>query len=141
MPVHHCSILYVDDDTDDQLLVLETLAILAPNATVMVAGNGVETLAYLNGLENEDLPALIIMDINMPLLNGKETVIEIRSEPRFNSIPIVLFTTSTSRLDEQFSALYNIPFITKPATSRELERVMGQMLQLQSSSLHQQSSQ
>lgn len=131
MSVHHRTILYVDDDTDDQLLVLEALALLAPDTPVVVVGNGIETLAYLNDLENEALPALIIMDINMPLLDGKETVVKIREQAHFNSIPIVLFTTSASLLDKQFGALYNIPFVTKPATSSELERVIEQILQKQ----------
>lgn len=130
MPTKRRTILYVDDDTDDQFLVLETLSLLAPTAQVMVAGNGVETLTYLSGLEDKALPCLIIMDINMPLLNGKETVMRIRQEERFSAIPIVLFTTSCSLLDKQFCEQYQVPFVTKPATSKDMQIVVENMLLL-----------
>ncbi|HYH16626.1 MAG TPA: response regulator [Flavisolibacter sp.] len=124
------AILYVDDDTDDQFLVIETLSLLAPTAQVVVAGNGVETLAYLNSLEDKALPCLIIMDINMPLLNGKETVTRIRQQARFDAIPIVLFTTSASLLDKQFCDKHQVPFITKPVTGKDMQAVVEDMLLL-----------
>jgi CheY-like chemotaxis protein len=130
MPTKRRTILYVDDDTDDQFLVIETLTLLAPTAQVVLAGNGVETLTYLDSLEDQPLPCLIIMDINMPLLNGKETVARIRADARYNHIPIVLFTTSSSFLDEQFCAHYEIPFVTKPATGKEMQVVIENMLLL-----------
>jgi len=130
MPTRHRTILYVDDDTDDQFLAMETLSLLAPNATVVLAGNGLETLTYLNSVEDTALPGLIIMDINMPLLNGKETVVRIRQQPRFAAIPIVLFTTSSGLLDQQFCEQYQVPFATKPATSKEMKVVIENMLQL-----------
>ena len=130
MPTKHRTILYVDDDTDDQYLVLETLSLLAPTANVILAGNGVETLTYLNDLEDQALPCLIIMDINMPLLNGKETVMRIRQQSRFDTIPIVLFTTSSSLPDRQFCEHYQIPFATKPSTGKDMQEVIENMLLL-----------
>jgi len=130
MPPKHRTILYVDDDTDDQYLVMETLSLLAPTANVVLAGNGVETLAYLNRLDDKSLPCLIIMDINMPLLNGKETVVRIRQQARFKAIPIVLFTTSSSLLDQQFCTQYQIPFATKPSTNKDMQAVIENMLLL-----------
>ena len=130
MPTKHRTILYVDDDTDDQYLVLETLSLLAPTAKVILAGNGVETLTYLNSLEDGALPCLIIMDINMPLLNGKETVMRIRQQSRFDTIPIVLFTTSSSLPDKQFCEQYQIPFATKPSTGKDMQMVIENMLLL-----------
>jgi CheY-like chemotaxis protein len=130
MPTKRRTILYVDDDTDDQFLVMETLTLLAPTAQVVLAGNGVETLCYLEGLDDSALPNLIIMDINMPLLNGKETVVRIREQARLATIPIVLFTTSCSLLDERFCEQYHIPFVTKPATNKEMQVVIESMLQL-----------
>jgi CheY-like chemotaxis protein len=68
------------------------------------------------------------MDINMPLLDGKETVARIKKEPRFAYIPIVLFTTSSSQLDQTFCSNYEIPFVTKPLTQKGLHAVIEKIL-------------
>lgn len=122
-------ILCVDDDADDQLMVFETIKEINPEARVATALNGLEALHYLsNAKVKEELPCLIIMDINMPLMDGKETVARIKKEPRYNDIPIVLFTTSSSQLDRTFCEQYNIPFVTKPLSPKELHTVLKDIL-------------
>lgn len=122
-------ILSVDDDADDQSVIHETIKAIDPSACVAKAMNGLEALRYLSNIHNEkDLPSLIIMDINMPLMDGKETLAHLKKEARYAGIPVVMFTTSSSRLDKTFCEQFQIPFITKPFTSADLHSVLYKIL-------------
>jgi CheY-like chemotaxis protein len=122
-------ILSVDDDADDQFLVHETIKAIDPTARVATAMNGLEALHYLsNAHQEEDMPCLIIMDINMPLMDGKETLARLKKESRYADIPVVMFTTSSSQLDKTFCEQFQIPFVTKPLTSTDLHNTLHQIL-------------
>lgn len=83
MPGNPPIVLCVDDDSDDQLMVSETIMGLEPSIIVATAFNGLEALQYLNTSINEvKMPCLIIMDINMPLLDGKQTLVRIKKDER-----------------------------------------------------------
>src|SRR5918998_1242608 len=108
-------VLCVDDDIDDQLIVLETIQEIDDSIEVATALNGHEALDFLEKAKSEgDLPCLIIMDINMPLMDGKQTLIEIKKDKDLDGIPVVMFTTSSSQLDVAFCERYGVDFITKP---------------------------
>jgi len=108
-------VLYADDDVDDLMLVQEAFADYATNVEVVTATSGIEALSYLENLSPLDsTPCLIILDVNMPRLNGKETLKEIRSRERFEDTPVTLFTTSSLPLDRAFAERYKAHFITKP---------------------------
>ena len=86
-------ILYADDDQDDLMLVKDAFNRYSTNIEVVTVENGSEALSYLNNLSEIDpVPCLIILDINMPLLNGKEALKEIRVMERFKHTPVVLFS-------------------------------------------------
>src|SRR5436190_24204982 len=94
-------ILYADDDKDDQLLVEEALTDYSSDLKIVLVDNGVEALDYLNDLlPFEPAPCLIILDINMPRINGKEALVQIRNMERFANTPIILFTTSSQAQDQ-----------------------------------------
>jgi len=108
-------VLYADDDTDDLELVQDAFYRFTKNVEVITARNGSQALGCLSELREEDsFPCLIILDINMPVLNGKEVLIKLREIEGFDSIPVVLFTTSSLPVDEQFAKKYNAGFVTKP---------------------------
>ena len=121
-------ILCVDDDVDDQQMVLESIRRLKPGYKVVAVYNGLEALQYLD--KAEQLPALIILDINMPLLDGKQTLIRLKNDTRLRTIPVVMFTTSSSILDKTFCAQWKVPFITKPIQQEILNRDMVEILGL-----------
>jgi CheY-like chemotaxis protein len=121
-------ILCVDDDPDDQLMVQETIKALDPTARIILASNGQEGLSYLVDATPAELPCLVIMDINMPLMDGKEAIARLKKEARFAAIPVVMFTTSSSMLDKTFCERYNIPFLTKPISQSELHKLVKKML-------------
>lgn len=117
-------VFYADDDTDDLELVQDAFDNYANNVEVVTALNGLQAYSYLQSLSEDDpSPCLIILDVNMPLLNGKDVLKKVRSIPRFDSIPVVLFTTSSSPLDKEFAKKYNAGFITKPLDVSQMEAI------------------
>jgi CheY-like chemotaxis protein len=129
MPGTQPTVLCVDDDSDDQLMVLETIKELEPSYDVATAFNGLEALQYLNTSVNEvKMPCLIIMDINMPLLDGKQTLVRIKKDERFKNIPVVMFTTSESILDKTFCEQWGVQFMTKPVKQSDLRERVEKLL-------------
>lgn len=115
-------VFYADDDIDDLELVQDAFARYSNNVEVVTAKNGIQASAYLEALgEKDPAPCLIILDINMPLLNGKEVLKKVRSNPRFESIPVVLFTTSSQPQDQEFAKKFNAGFVTKPLDVSQME--------------------
>ncbi|SHG01508.1 response regulator [Flavisolibacter ginsengisoli] len=123
-------VLYADDDPDDLMLVKEAFDRYADNVEVVTTTDGEQALFYLAGLDHfEPAPCLIILDINMPRLDGKEALKKIRSLPRFTDIPVVLFTTSSYTLDREFARQHKAGFITKPLDVRQIESIADQFVQ------------
>lgn len=122
-------VLYADDDPDDLTLVAEAFLRYSSNVELVTAFNGAETLEILEGLGDEDpLPCLIILDVNMPRLNGKETLLKLREMPRFEEVPVILFTTSSMHFDKSFAAKYGAGFISKPLNSRQMGLIIDQFI-------------
>ena len=116
------TILWADDDTDDLQMMREILIKNNQDFDIREVGNGKEALTYLEQAQAAgNLPCLIILDINMPVLGGKETLATIKSREEFKFIPVVVFTTSESDLDRLFCERYNTQMITKPPSYKTLE--------------------
>lgn len=108
-------VFYADDDADDLELVQDAFDRYSNNVEVVTAKDGVQALSYLQSLNEQALtPCLIILDVNMPVLNGRDVLRKIKEIPPLASVPVVLFTTSSSSLDKEFARKYNAGFITKP---------------------------
>jgi len=119
-------VFYADDDTDDLELVQDAFGRYTNDVEVVTATDGVQALSYLQSLdEYSSAPCLIILDINMPLLNGKDVLLKIKDIPPLVSVPVVLFTTSSSALDKEFAKKYNAGFITKPLDVSQMEIITG----------------
>ena len=114
------SILIVDDDTDDREIIRDAFITHNNEADYIFLENGDALLEYLNQNE-DDLPSLILLDLNMPGKDGRETLKEIKSNQTFYLIPTVVFTTSSSQRDKQISySLGANCFVTKPDTFNKL---------------------
>ena len=123
------TILWADDDPDDLLLMKEILFKNSKKHLIKEVNNGREALEYLDhAQQKKKLPCLIILDINMPILDGKETLARIKSNENFSNIPVVVFTTSNSELDRMFCEKYKVEMITKPPDYKTLESAVNRLL-------------
>ncbi|MEO8087582.1 MAG: response regulator [Bacteroidota bacterium] len=88
----HKKILLVDDDDDDCMFFTEVLTELEPTLACSIAHNGYEAINQLEkGLQ---LPTIIFLDLNMPVMNGFECLVQIRKTERYKDIPVVVLTTA-----------------------------------------------
>lgn len=123
-------VLYADDDPDDLELVKDAFTQYTRNVDVLTFMNGGEALSYLMRLSSDDiLPCLIILDVNMPIVNGMEALRRIRAMERFEEVPVVLFTTSSQPRDKDFARQHNAGFITKPIELKQMEYIADQFVE------------
>lgn len=123
-------VLYADDDIDDIQLVRDAFYKYSNNVELITVEDGLEALAYLKNLSVDDpLPCLIILDINMPRMDGKEALMKIRELKRFEDIPAILFTTSSQPRDKDFANKYNSGFITKPIDVTQMNIIAGKFIE------------
>ncbi|MEZ5426530.1 MAG: response regulator [Pyrinomonadaceae bacterium] len=124
-------ILLADDDPDDRLLAEEAMRESNLLNPMDMVEDGEELLAYLrregkySHLMGDPLPGLIILDLNMPRMNGREALKEIKSDPSICHIPVVVLTTS--EVEEDIYRSYNLgvnSFITKPVTFKSFVELM-----------------
>lgn len=122
-------VLYAEDDQDDIDLVLDAFSHLSQDLEIITVGDGFEALSYLSNLKPlEPSPCLIILDINMPRMNGKEALQRIRTMDRFEGTPIVLFSTSTQPQDKAFAAEHGAGFLTKPIMGEQLKNIAERLV-------------
>ncbi len=91
-------ILYLEDDEIDAIKFSSTLKNLDFRQEVVIKENGEEGLAWLNANRNW-LPNFIVLDLNMPKMNGIEFLESIKQDPLFHKIPVIVFTTSNNKVD------------------------------------------
>lgn len=99
MTSHFKHIVVADDDQEDVEMFKSAIDETCPDIKITVATNG-ENLIKL--LHNIPKPDAIVLDMNMPLKNGKECLEEIRSQSQFNSIPIVMLSTSDQKAEMDY---------------------------------------
>lgn len=122
-------VLYADDDPDDLMLVQEAFTKYSPHVEVITVSDGIEALSYLKNLSSFDpSPCLIILDINMPRINGKDALKSIRQMQRFQATPVVLFTTSSQPADKDFARRYDAGFLTKPIDLQQMQYITQQFV-------------
>ena len=110
----------VDDDEDDQLFIRAAFEKGTPPITVFGLTDGVELLPKLASCSK--LPRLILLDINMPLKNGFETLRDLRAIPAYATLPVVMLTTSSHGDDRNRAfALGANHFLTKPLSQEQLQ--------------------
>ena len=90
-----CSLLVAEDDLDDQLILEECLADCGYYGRIYIVKNGKKVIDYLDGLaQDTQLTKLIVLDLNMPILNGTQTLFELKQNNRYTKIPVVIYSTS-----------------------------------------------
>ena len=92
------TILIVEDDMVDVMTIKRAVGQLGITNPLHVESNGEEALRYLSTAE--ELPGLVILDLNMPKMNGTEFLKHIREEDRYKTLPVVVLTTSKEQQDK-----------------------------------------
>jgi len=122
-------ILYAEDDPDDFNILQEALIQADASLKIIRADNGKEALSYLTSISDpEELPCLIILDINMPKIDGRQAIRLIKSEQHLQHIPIVAFTTSTNPMDKLLCKKLMVDCFTKPSNITEIEAMASRIL-------------
>lgn len=124
-PVH---ILLVEDNEGDIILTLEAFNDVKLKNTVSVVRDGEEAVQYLNregAFQDAIAPDFILLDINLPKMDGKEVLAYIKNHDRFKTIPVVMLTTSSSEKDikDSYNAFANC-YITKPVDFEKFIQVI-----------------
>jgi chemotaxis family two-component system response regulator Rcp1 len=119
----HIRVLLVEDNEGDILLTREAFELSTINYALDVVRNGEEAMHYLHGefaYKGGSLPDLIILDINLPKLSGHEVLNAIKGSEKLKSIPVIMFTTSSTERDIVASYKnYANCYITKPFDTNE----------------------
>jgi CheY-like chemotaxis protein len=126
-------LLIVEDNETDILCLKEAFEKNGIGKAIVTASNGEEALTYLKGDSLEHggrFPNLILLDLNMPIMNGFEFLKEVKSDDRLKAIPVVILTSSTSSVDMSDSYNNSVAgYIEKPMDPDgylEVVRVLSQ---------------
>jgi len=123
------TVLLIDDDEDDLEMLEEALKLVDGEHKTIQAYNGVEGLEKLENLmQQNQLPCLIVLDVNMPKMDGKQTFVAIKSNPKLCNIPIVIFSTSNSLMDKTFFERTHTAYFIKPINLTGLAITASRMI-------------
>jgi len=126
-------ILYAEDDFDDFESIKEALEQLSDHQVLLHAKNGAEAVSFIENAAV--LPSLIVIDLNMPVMDGKELLQWLKERNAYRNIPIMIFTTSSREEDIKLCQKHGCTFFRKPTLYRDLLHVAQTMLQLCEKSL------
>jgi two-component system, response regulator len=122
------SILVAEDDADDRVLLADAFAESGVVVTLDFVADGVELMEYLVRCDadaSHGLPDLVLLDLNMPRMDGREALRAIREHERLRHLPVIILTTSKAELDICVSyQLGANSYVTKPRRFDELIAVL-----------------
>lgn len=122
------SVWIVDDDEDDQLFIRSAFKDTHKPIRVHTLADGDELLPQL--IDCDELPSLILLDINMNRQDGFETLNQLRNTPNFAHLPVVMLTTSSDKSDCKRSlALGANKCLTKPTSYKQLVTLVKELTQ------------
>ena len=129
LEAHKRPILVVEDDPVDQEMIVLAFKRASVKNKLITKSNGQEALDYLLAPRRESvLPAVIILDLNMPHMDGFEFLRRIKTEPRFAAIPVVVLTTS--QFDRDLTQSYELgasSCLTKPGDFEQLVKMAAEV--------------
>lgn len=121
------TLFIADDDPDDVELFIEAVSRIDQSIKCYSAFDGEEALRKLKS--DSELPDMIFLDLNMPRINGKQCLAEIKNSNKPRTIPVVIFSTSSLPHDiddtRKLGASY---FLTKPSNFDELCKELSQII-------------
>jgi len=110
-------ILLVDDDKEDQFIFCDAMNHVDGAQPVHTETNGIEALRYLSSKDHQQLPCVILADLNMPKMTGSELLKQVKINKDFKHIPVVIYTTSVNEMERKAClGMGAHAYITKPLT-------------------------
>ena len=123
-------ILYAEDDQDDFESVREAMLQITDRFSLVHAKNGEEAVQYMENSTPDTLPNLVVLDLNMPIMSGKEALVWLKAHDDFKNIPVMVFTTSSREEDVKLCQGHGCTFFRKPTLYRDLLHVVQIMLKM-----------
>ena len=113
--------LFVDDDPEELVILSDVFNDIHADITIRYAANGEEALVLVNrDFESGIIPSLIILDLNMPRMNGSQTLESLKSSERFKHIPVIIYSTSLNAFEkDQCISKGAHSYLTKPTSYAE----------------------
>ena len=110
-------ILIADDDQEDRYLLHTAFEEIGRSNDIFLVENGLQVFSYLDAsLHQQDMPSLIVLDLNMPILNGMETLSRLKAHNIYKNIPVIIYTTSIHEVEKaKCLQIGAADFIKKPA--------------------------
>lgn len=119
--------LFIDDDVDDQEFFCDAAMTIDPEMQCTFASNGIDAVSKL--ADETFLPDFIFIDMNMPKMNGKETLEEIRKMERLNAVSVYIYSTAAApRTTQEMLELGATDFLIKPSSVQGLQELLGKIL-------------
>jgi CheY-like chemotaxis protein len=113
-------ILLVDDDAEDQFIFCDAMKTVGNTEPVYIECCGVDAINYLSSLRHNQLPCVIVADLNMPRMNGRELLKQLKANERFKDTPVIIYTTSVNETEKQACLrLGAYDYITKPLSYQQ----------------------
>ncbi len=120
----------VDDDTDDQEIFVAAVNEIDESIKCIAVDNCEDALQMLKKNRTE-LPDFIFLDLNMPRINGRQCLIELRKEEHLKHVPVIIYSTSSLKKDiEETSQLGADMFLTKPSKFDDLCKALNNVISL-----------
>jgi CheY-like chemotaxis protein len=113
------TILYADDDAEDRELMSEALSQVDPEISCIAADHGLHAMEILE--DSDELPDYIFLDVNMPIMNGKETLQKLKKDERYREIPVIIYSTTNNQ--EEIGELYSLGAATFIRKHNNFERM------------------
>lgn len=118
------TVVFADDDRDDQRLLRSAFEIVASDIELGLVGDGQELLDQLRKADSEPQPRhpdLVLLDLNMPGMDGREALAEIKADKALRRIPVVVLTSSDSAIDISYAYEHGAAaYVCKPQNFDEL---------------------
>ena len=126
-----CRILIGEDDFEDQFILEEFFQDNGVKDQIAFERNGKKVIEYLENIPSADnLPDLIVLDLNMPILNGTQTLFELKNHQRFQDIPVIIYSTSNNEHEKRKCLNFGaVDYLVKPVSVDEGEKMVKQFLE------------
>ena len=123
------NVLVVDDDHDDTAIIKDTIEEVSSKHAVNCLHKSDKLFEYLDSIKTVELPSLIILDYNMPIMTGIALLKQLKSSTSYKHIPVAVYSNSTfSKHKEECTRAGACIYVSKASTVREIQQDLKEIL-------------